>query len=156
MTIQVSPLPGTLISSLPLAVALAGGEFVPIVQGGTTKRTTIMSMLQFAGALFPFIGPTQIITTAGTHTIASDIAVVLINKSVATPTTLVLSSVVSRNGLPLHVADVTGLGGDITFTPDGTETFMGLSSWIVGSGGVAGTGGFVSWYPNTTLGLWYL
>lgn len=158
MTVAISPLPGTIITNLPSAISLVGAEIVPIVQGGTTKRTTILSILQLAGSVFPFVGPTQIITTAGTHAIAADIAVVLVNKSILSNTPLVMASIGARNGLPLHVSDVTGLGGDITFTPDGTDTFMGLSSWTIGSGGVAGSGASVTWYPNATVlpNVWYL
>lgn len=153
---MTAPLPGTLISSLPVAISLDGGELVPIVQGGTTKRTTTGSIAALYGRIFPFVGGTQYITTAGSHTILADTAVVLVNKSVLSNTPLVLPSVSLRGGLPLHVSDVTGLGGDITFTPDGTDTLMGVPSWTIGSGGAAGTGASVAWYPSTALNVWYL
>lgn len=34
----------TPITSLPAATALTGAEIVPVVQGGTTKRTTVQSI----------------------------------------------------------------------------------------------------------------
>lgn len=39
------------ISSLPLAISLDGGEEVPIVQGGTTKRTTTGAIATTYGQL---------------------------------------------------------------------------------------------------------
>jgi len=38
----------TPITSLPLAIALDGSELVPIVQGGTTKQTTVNSIAAVA------------------------------------------------------------------------------------------------------------
>jgi len=53
------------ISSLPLAITLDGSEEVPIVQGGTTKRTTVGVMSSFLSSVI--IGTTPIIggTTNG-------------------------------------------------------------------------------------------
>jgi hypothetical protein len=39
MPISTSALPGTTILNLPITVSLDGTEYIPIVQGGTTKRT---------------------------------------------------------------------------------------------------------------------
>lgn len=44
---MTSPLPGTIITNLPVAISLDGSEEVPIVQGGTTKRTTVGSIGTF-------------------------------------------------------------------------------------------------------------
>lgn len=38
---MTSPLPGTIITNLPVAISIDGTEEVAIVQGGTTKRTTV-------------------------------------------------------------------------------------------------------------------
>lgn len=53
------------ISSLPLATSLSGSEFVPIVQGGTTKRTTVGQLIN-PGAI-PVVTPEEFgYTTYGT------------------------------------------------------------------------------------------
>lgn len=52
------------ISSLPAAAALGGGELVPIVQGGTTKRTTVQTLSNFPAASETFITATQATTLA--------------------------------------------------------------------------------------------
>jgi hypothetical protein len=57
------------ISSLPLAIALDGTEQIPLVQGGTTKRSTASAIAgtvgsQLAGAIeFLIDGSTSVITT---------------------------------------------------------------------------------------------
>lgn len=147
-------LPGTMISSLPSATSLDGSEEVPIVQGGTTKRTSVSAVATNGSQI---AGTTIYITAAGSTTIGPTVATVIINKTVATPTTLIMGSVTARAGLALHVTDFTGKGGDITFVQDGVETLMGLATnWVIGSGGAPGTGGFITWYPNVTLAGWYL
>lgn len=147
-------LPGTMISSLPVAISLDGSEYVPIVQGGTTKRTSVSAIATNGSQV---AGTTIFITAAGSTTIGDSVGNVIINKTVATPTTLLLGSVTARSGLALHVTDATGLGGDIIFVASGIETFMGFTgNWVIGSGGVPGSGGFVTFNPSITLNGWYL
>jgi hypothetical protein len=54
------------ISSLPLTTAVDGSEFVPIVQGGTTKRTTIADI-----STFPAVGGSFVMATLTPNLTAS-------------------------------------------------------------------------------------
>lgn len=45
------------ISSLPVAIALDGSEEVPLVQGGTTKRTTTAAIVSLGGTGLPSNAP---------------------------------------------------------------------------------------------------
>jgi len=76
--------------------------------------------------------------------------VLIINKGAPSATPVTLPAASGRNGLSLHVADFGGNGGDITFTPNGTDTIMGQSSWIIGSGG------YITLRPSTSPAGWYL
>lgn len=152
--VSLSPLPGTLISNLPITLSLIGNELIPCVQAGTTKTLTPNQL----GAFVSSGGSTVIVTSAGTVDVSSGVATILVNKTVPSSTALSLPTTASRNGLPLHVSDVAGTGGDMVLTADAgdTEGIMGLPTLTVGSGGVPGSGGFVTIYPNATIGGWYL
>jgi len=93
-------------------------------------------------------------TTAGPFTITDEVWFVL-NKAAPSSTSIVLPAVASRmaSGL-LWIVDWAGNAGDITFTPDGTEKIMGLSSWVVGSAGGAGLGGKICLKPVVALSGW--
>lgn len=93
-------------------------------------------------------------TTAGPFTITDEVWLVL-NKSIASATSIVLPAVSTRmaSGF-LWVIDWAGNAGDITFTPNGAETIMGLSSWVVGSSGGAGLGGKICLKPVVALSGW--
>lgn len=95
----------------------------------------------------------QTITAAGSTTILSTTDLVIINKSVATVTPLQLGSVALRSNRQLWVHDYTGIGGDITLTPFGSEKINSLSSWAVASGG-AGMGGGLMLQPVEALSGW--
>lgn len=47
------------ISSLPVAIALDGSEYVPLVQGGTTKRATIAQISTFPATTSSFVTATD-------------------------------------------------------------------------------------------------
>lgn len=98
----------------------------------------------------------RIITTAGAVTVSAVDTAIILNKAVPSSTAFSLPSVVGRNGLALHVSDFAGTGGDMVLTAHGSETIMGLSTLTIGSGGVAGTGGYATIYPNSDLSGWYL
>lgn len=89
-------------------------------------------------------------TTSGGVTIGATDGVLLLNKGAPSSTAVTLPAVSGRNGLALHTADFAGNGGDITFTPNGSETIMGAATWVIGSGG------YLTLYPSTSLGGWYL
>jgi len=151
---MVAPLPGTKISSLPPCISLIGNEELPCVQGGTTKWTTPDQLEAFFGG-----GGTttvRIITTSGVVTVSATDTAIILNKAAPSSTSFLLPTVASRNGLALHVSDFAGTGGDMVLTAQGGETIMGLGTLTIGSGGVAGTGGYATIYPNTDLSGWYL
>lgn len=54
----------TPITSLPVATALTGAELVPIVQGGTTKQTTVEDVGGFLGGSPSFVAPFLGVATA--------------------------------------------------------------------------------------------
>mgnify|MGYP001591579658 CR=1 FL=1 len=93
-------------------------------------------------------------TGAGPFTLTDEVWLVL-NKAAPSATSIVLPAVATRmtSGL-LWVVDWAGNAGDITFTPNGAETIMGLASWIVGSSGGAGLGGKICLKPSVALSGW--
>lgn len=99
-------------------------------------------------------GNVQVVTAGGAVVVAANTSLLLINKASPSVTPITLGAVAARGGLPLAFADVLGTGGDMTFTPNGAETIMGVATWTVGSGGAAGTGGFGLLVPNTTISGW--
>lgn len=101
-------------------------------------------------------GTTQIITGAGAVAVLPGDGAVILNKAAPSPTQVNLPSVASRNGLPLIVTDFAGNGGDVTITPNGAETIMGLANAVLTSNGQGvGTAAGIVIYPNTTLNGWY-
>lgn len=95
-------------------------------------------------------GNTRIYTTAGPFTAAADDGAIVLNKAIASPTTINLGPIAARNGLPLTISDAApngGNAGDITLTPSGAET---CPVPLMGNGGV------VTLVPNVTLGGWYV
>jgi hypothetical protein len=101
-------------------------------------------------------GTTVVKTSAGGVTIGSTDAVLLLNKAAPSSTAVTLPAVATRNGLSLKFADIGGNAGDITFTPDGTEKIMGLSSMIaVSNGQGAGLAASGEIFPSTDIGGWY-
>lgn len=96
----------------------------------------------------------QIETAAGGFSINLLTQLFVINKSVASASALQLPTVSGRDKVTLEIYDWTGLGGDITLTPFGSETIMGLTGWTVGSGGVAGSGGSLKLVSLEDLSGW--
>ncbi len=96
------------------------------------------------------------VTAAGTVTVGPSTTAVLIQKASPSPTPINLPSILARSGLPLHVADINGNGGDITLTPDGTEKIMGVAPWTISSGGVPGLGGSLTINPSTDINGWFI
>lgn len=130
-----------------------------IAIGGNITQTNVQKALEQIAA-FANITPaaTQIIVAGGSTIIAATTQLVIINKSVASVTPLQLPSVLLRpDNLGLEIYDYSGLGGDITLTPFGTETIMGANSpWIIGSGGVPQTGGSVRMMSSLEMVGWVL
>lgn len=98
------------ISSLPLAISLTGSEEVPIVQGGTTKRTTITAIASQATGFVPTT--TRVNAGVGLSgggplssdvTLNLDIADLTAGTTMAVADTFAINSVSSGNQ-PLQVA----------------------------------------------------
>lgn len=119
-----------------------------------TQNYALISLVEL-GVIVTRLYDPRIITT-GNVTVSNTDTLIVMNKSSPAVTAFALPPVASRspNGLPFEVYDWSGKAGDMTFTPNGAETIMGLSSWIVGSGGAAGTGGSLKLIPSVTLNGW--
>lgn len=103
---------------------------------------------------FPF-GPGSIrVVTIGTVTVTSDDGVIVVNNPSTSPNPFVMPAVATRTDLWLSVYKWDSNGGDMTFTPNGTETFMGLSTWTVISASAAGGGGSVTMVGSTAMSGW--
>lgn len=95
----------------------------------------------------------SIVTGAGPFAITTE-GFIVINKGSASATSVTLPAVATRSLVPLRIVDWGGNAGDITITPFSGQTIMGLATWVVGSGGVAGSGGSVTLYPIVDLAGW--
>lgn len=128
---------------------LGSGSITLTTDGSSGPATLIDGILNIPVYSSTSGGVTQIYTTPGPFTAAADDGAIVLNKAVASPTTINLGPVAARDGLPLTISDAGGNAGDITITPNGAETIMGGASYIVGSGGSA------TFYPNVDLNGWY-
>lgn len=102
-------------------------------------------------------GTIQIVTDANPVTVDPKTTLVILNKAAPSATQINLPAVGDRNpqGLPLEIFDFKGNGGDITIDASGAELIMGSANpWIVGSGGVVGSGGKTRMIPNSDIGGW--
>jgi hypothetical protein len=90
---------------------------------------------------------TVIIDTAGTTAVGAADGTIIFNLGSAGANELTLPAVADRLGLPLHIVDFSGNAGDITVTPNGTESTMVAT---------IGSGGNVTLNPSTDLNGWYL
>lgn len=99
----------------------------------------------------------QIVTDPGTTNILASTQILIFNKASASASPCNLPSVFGRNQVDLELYDWTGLAGDITLTPFGTEGIMGANSpWTILSGGLVQTGGSVRMLSLETLSGWLL
>jgi len=92
-------------------------------------------------------------TTAGPFTVTTE-SYIALNKGSPSATTIHLPAVATRNEQALRVVDWAGNAGDITFSPNGSETIEGLANWILTSTGGAGFGGSITLRPSTSLSGW--
>ncbi len=102
-----------------------------------------------------FVSSTPVIkTAAGPFTLTDEVYLIL-NKAAPSATTINLPAVSARmaSGF-LYIIDWAGNAGDITITPNGVETIMGMPSWTVGSSGGAGLGGKICLKPVVALSGW--
>ena len=116
--------------------------------GTTITRDTIYASSN-AGLTVDFTGATQLWIDAPTqwleenersHTAAGDVTIedtddiIYVNKSSGAATGVALPAVADRSSKkPLTIVDAKGdaATNNITITPDGAETIMGLSSWVI-------------------------
>lgn len=132
-------------------VVIDAGD-IAFTPAGNIAATTVQTAIE------ELAGPpeTLIVTSAGAVSVAADIGAVLINKSAPSATPISLPAVSTRYGLALKVSDFAGNGGDVTITPFGAETIMGLSTAILGSFGPGvGSAASITLYPSTALSGWY-
>jgi len=117
---STSALPGTQILNLPIATALDGSEYVPIVQGGATKRTQTIDITNTAGV--PNINPG----------VAGFVAVYASSSIIAGSTYVSISSGAVALGLAGTVTGKVILqssgGGTTTITPSSATATITLPS----------------------------
>lgn len=97
-----------------------------------------------------------IVTTPGPFLVDPLTRAMILNKAVASPTTIQLGGVVARAGLPFSLSDWGGDGGDVTLLPAAGETIMGLASATLSSLAQGfGTAASTTIYPSGALSGWY-
>lgn len=102
-----------------------------------------------------FVVP-EVETGAGPFVIPAGTRAFVLNKLVASATSLFLPSAVLQGAIPLVIADWGGNAGDITLTPVAGEKVMGaVTATLVSNGQGLGGGGRVTLYPSTVLGGWF-
>ena len=108
-------------------------------------------------AFFSAMKNVQIVTAAGPTVIFQPTQILVFNKASASVSPCSLPTVFGRDQIELEIYDWTGLAGDITLTPFGTEKIMGgTGPWTIGSGGVAQSGGSVKMLALASLSGWLL
>lgn len=117
-------------------------------------RTVLDEMVNSIGLS---TGAIQTVTSGGTVTILATTTLLIFNKSAPTASPCNLGSALLRDMLPLEIYDFTGLAGDITLTPFGTEKIMGdTTPWVIGSGGAAQTGGSAKMVSLSSIAGWLI
>lgn len=100
-------------------------------------------------------GETVIIAGAGPVVVLADDGLIILNKTIASATSIILPDVALRNGLPLVIVDWAGNAGDITLTPSGAELIMGLPQAVLASTGQgAGSAAAVTLLPSVDINGW--
>lgn len=96
---------------------------------------------------------TRVVTAAGSVTVDEDTDDhILLNKTIGAATTVNLPAAATRTeGRHIKIVDIKGdaASNNITITPDGAETIVGLSTWVI-----ANNYGSVTLWPMS--GGWYV
>jgi hypothetical protein len=79
---------------------------------------------------------------------------VLVLTSTAANIGVALGAVSARDGIPLQCYVWSISSGTTTFTPDGSDTIMGLTTWSIVSQGATGGGGSLYLIPMSTMAGW--
>lgn len=120
------------ITSLPVATSLDGSEIVPLVQGGTTKRSTVIAIAVFAANASTQHAPTFVVSGSVYNSVATDTAI-MIDLPIAAAISVVLLSAQSY-AFPVLVKDFNGHAADatpITVTFSGGQTMDGLTQVVI-------------------------
>lgn len=123
--------------------------------GGTITETNIQKALEeldddIQAIVIPSV---QIVTASGTTTVLPGTTDLIFRKSVASNSPFNLPPGV--NGAKIKVSDETGLAGDMTANPSGTDNVMGVNTptVVASSGGIPQSGGVaVLEYYSVILG----
>ena len=94
------------------------------------------------------------ISTSASVTLTASDEIVVLNQTASGAITVALPSVSLADVVRKEIYRFDGNSGDITITPDGAETIMGLPSWTVSSLGVTGGGGSIELFPMSSLSGW--
>lgn len=137
------------ISSLPIATGKGVGSFIPIVQGGVTKKILTDSLVAIKLVK-------QVYTTTGNFTINDSTTWVIVNPSALLPS---LTLVMPTNPTDGQVIDIN-FGGTIGGTNNVITNFTVLtnsSQDIIGDGnyGIVGTNDYIAYKYNATNSKWY-
>lgn len=94
----------------------------------------------------------RVVTAAGAVTVTNADDIVLINKTVGAPTTVNLAAAATFTR-PIKIVDLKGDAGTnpITIDPNGAETIVGLSTWVIGN-----NQGSIEITANPTGTGWYI
>lgn len=144
------------ISAQPAADALTGAELIPVVQDGTTKRTTAQAIADLVGGLIPqnsqSTAYTAVLADAGKHILhpsadtTARIFTIPANSSVAYPIGTALSFV-NQNAAGIVTIAITtdtmrlagaGTTGSRTLAANGMATALKITSteWIISGTGL--------------------
>lgn len=128
-------------------VTLDAGDipFTPAVWLASTDVQAALAELAGGGALV-------IETGNGPYTVAADTAILVLNRGSPGASAVTLGTVAARNKLPLYIFDWAGNAGDITITPNGSETIMLAATWKLGSN--ADKKAAARFIPSTGLSGW--
>lgn len=120
----------------------------------------VASIVTTSGLAGAILNTYRIVTAAGTVTIATTDAIILLNKTVGEPTNIALPASSVRLGVPVTVKDLKGDANtnNITFVPAAGETIDGFSAAAAAANGAALIDvnyGKKTLYPLTSGG-WYI
>lgn len=116
----------------------------------TYNVTTISALIDLVGNRAE---PTLV---TGDGAVSATDAVIAVQRTSPTKTSLSLPAISTRDGLPLRVVDwsTSVTDHEIELTPDGSETIMQAATWSIFSN--SAQLGSLMLYPSTTLNGWYI
>lgn len=103
-----------------------------------TSTSVQEAIEELVASLLPINRTRRVVT--GDFTVLPTDDIIILAKESPSSTAATLSSSASMAGREVDVYDATGNAGTVTFTPNGSETVNGLSSFTGTSAGVAGGG----------------